>query len=194
MYLIVLGIGVCGWAGGSQVFLGSLSSGDRTQWVPFGLLFVCAIANSPSFSQNSPSLPQNSVSSLLRVLYSRNSIPPVPHITRARKTNKHKQFGRNSSESKCHFRGVFFRCVPGVLPLHKRRGILLPPGAFRKAFQGNDTCFPLFCCVCDLGTSVTFAWVQGEVPRELPSAREIPQRKMTLWKWHLDALEEWCQG
>ena len=158
-----------------------------------------------------------------------------------------------SSESKCRFRGVIFCCAPGVLPLHKRRGILSPPVAFRGAFQKNDTCFPLFCCVCDLWTSVTFARVQGEVPRELPGAREIPsdtkllltknyfeiiifgklrisrviswkclsfldisrapnpskimknnsqgtifviiscqrvpQRKMTLWKWHLDALE-----
>ena len=85
-----------------------------------------------------------------------------------------------SSESKCHFRGVMFCCVPGVLPLHKRRGILLPPGASQGACQENDTCFPLFCCVCNLGTSVTFAWVQGEVPRGLPSAREIPKRKMTL--------------
>ena len=42
--------------------------------------YLCAKANSPSFSQNSPSLPQNSV----RLIefsspkqYSRNSIPPV---------------------------------------------------------------------------------------------------------------------
>ena len=55
-----------------------------------------------------------------------------------------------SSESKCHFRGVIFCCVPGALPLHKRRGILLRPGAFQGAFQENDTCFPLFCCVCNL--------------------------------------------
>ena len=94
-----------------------------------------------------------------------------------------------SSESKCHFRGVIFCHVPGALPLHKRRGILLPRGAFRGAFQKNDTCFPLFCCVCDLWTSVAFARVQGEVPRELPGAREIPKRKVTLWKWHLDALD-----
>ena len=43
--------------------------------------YLCAKANSPSFSQNSPSLPENSVrlsefSSLKQ--YSRNSIPPVP--------------------------------------------------------------------------------------------------------------------
>ena len=55
-----------------------------------------------------------------------------------------------SSESKCHFRGVISCRVPGALPLHKRNGILLPPGAFRGAFQKNDACFPLFCCVCDL--------------------------------------------
>ena len=86
--------------------------------------------------------------------------------------------------------GVSIFCrVPGTLPLHKRKGILLPPGAFRGAFQKNDTCFPLFCCVCDLWTSVPFARVHGEVPRELPGAREIPKRKMTLWKWHLHALE-----
>ena len=82
--------------------------------------------------------------------------------------------------------GVSFFCwVPGVLPLHKRRGILLRPGAFQGAFQENDTCFPLFCCVCDLGTSVTFAWVQGEVPRELPSAREIPKQKNDTLKMRL---------
>ena len=57
---------------------------------------------------------------------------------------------KQSRGSKCHFRGVIFCCVPGVLPLHKRRGILSPPGAFRWAFKKNDTCFPLFCCVCDL--------------------------------------------
>ena len=39
--------------------------------------------------------------------------------------------------------GCHFFCVPGVLPLHERKGILLPPGAFRGAFQENDTCFPL---------------------------------------------------
>ena len=49
-----------------------------------------------------------------------------------------------SSKSKCHFRGVIFRCVPGVLPLHKIRGFLLPLGLFRGAFKENDTCFPLF--------------------------------------------------
>ena len=43
--------------------------------------YLCAKANSPSFSQNSPSLPRNSVrlsefSSPKQ--YSRNSIPPVP--------------------------------------------------------------------------------------------------------------------
>ena len=42
----------------------------------------------------------------------------------------------------------------GILPLHKRKGILWLPGAFRGAFQKNDTCFPLFCCVCDLWASV----------------------------------------
>ena len=65
-------------------FRGSLSSGERTQWVPFILLFVCVCvnANSPSFSQNSPSLSQNSVrlsgfSSPKQC--SRNSIPPVSY-------------------------------------------------------------------------------------------------------------------
>ena len=55
----------------------------------------------------------------------------------------------NSSESKCHFRCVKFCCVSGVLPLRQRKGSLSPPEAFRGAFQKNDTCFPLFCCVCD---------------------------------------------
>ena len=38
---------------------------------------------------------------------------------------------QKSSKSKCHFRGVIFCRVPGALPLHERKGILLPPGAFR---------------------------------------------------------------
>ena len=62
----------------SEFFWGSLSFGERTQWVPLSLL--CVNSNSPSLSQNSPSLPQNSVrlsefSSPKQ--YSRNSIPPV---------------------------------------------------------------------------------------------------------------------
>ena len=63
----------------SEFFGGSLSFGERTQWVPLGLLFVCQ-SELAEFSQNSPSLPRNSVrlsefSSLKQ--YSRNSIPPV---------------------------------------------------------------------------------------------------------------------
>ena len=80
---------------------------------------------------------------------------------------------------------VSFFSVPWLRPLHKRRGILLPPGALRVALQKWHL-FPLFCCVCDLWTSVILARVQGEVPRELLGARETPLRKMTLWKWHLE--------
>ena len=47
------------------VFRGSLSSGDRTQWVPLSLLFVCQ-SELTEFLPNSPSLAENSVSSLLR--------------------------------------------------------------------------------------------------------------------------------
>ena len=35
-----------------------------------------------------------------------------------------------SASPMCHFRCVIVCCVPGVLPLHKWRGILLPPGVF----------------------------------------------------------------
>ena len=48
--------------------------------------------------------------------------------------------------------GIFWktpsRKTPKTQLLNKRKGILLPPEAFRGAFQKNDTCFPLFCCVC----------------------------------------------
>ena len=65
------------------VFLPSPSSGQRTQWVPLSLLFVCQ-SELTEFSPNSPSLPQNSVrlsefSSLKQ--YSRNSIPPVSFLS-----------------------------------------------------------------------------------------------------------------
>ena len=46
----------------------------------FSAYYLCAKANSPSFSQNSPSLPQNSVTLSefsSPTQYSRNSIPPV---------------------------------------------------------------------------------------------------------------------
>ena len=49
------------------------------------------------------------------------------------------------SLSVCHS----FLCF-WVLPLHKRKEFCHLQGAFRGAFQKNDTCFPLFCCVCDL--------------------------------------------
>ena len=49
-----------------------------------------------------------------------------------------------SSESKCHFLGVIFCRVPGALPLHQRKGILLPPGAFQGAFQKMTLVFPCF--------------------------------------------------
>ena len=45
-----------------------------------------------------------------------------------------------SEGTKCHFRGVIFCGVVWAFPFHKRE-ILLPPGAFRVAFQENDTCF-----------------------------------------------------
>ena len=66
-------------------FLGSLSSGERTQWVPLSLLFVCQSELTEFFSQSSPSLPRNSVrlsefSSPKQ--YSRNSIPPVSYSSR----------------------------------------------------------------------------------------------------------------
>ena len=89
------------------------------------------------------------------------------------------------SLSVCHF---FLLCSWDT-PLNKRRGILSPSGAFRGAFQKDHTCFPLFCCVCDLWTSVILVRVQGEVPRALPGAHETACLRVTLWTWHLDALE-----
>ena len=50
----------------------------------------------------------------------------------------------HSSESKCHFRGVTFCCVPGVLPLNKRKGTLLSPRAFRGVFRKMTLVFPCF--------------------------------------------------
>ena len=47
------------------VFCRSTSSGERAQWVPLGLLFVCQ-SELTEFSQNAPRLLQNSVSSLFR--------------------------------------------------------------------------------------------------------------------------------
>ena len=58
---------------GSTVWNTELSEFFGAHWVPGSELseflsayYLCAKANSPSFSQNSPSLPQNSVSSVLR--------------------------------------------------------------------------------------------------------------------------------
>ena len=73
-----------------------------------------------------------------------------------------------SSESKCHFRGVIFRCVPGVLPLPKRRGILLPPGAFRGAFQENDTCFPVFAVYATYEQMPLLHGYRGRFPGNSP--------------------------
>ena len=73
----------------SVSFGGSLSSGERTQRVPFSLLFMCQ-SELTEFSQNSPSLLQNSVrlsefSSPKQ--YSRNSIPPVSQSSALRARN-----------------------------------------------------------------------------------------------------------
>ena len=85
----------------------------------------------------------------------RNSSQGGNKKTRTGRTGKGEDF---SSESKCHFRGVIFGYVLGAIPLHNRRGILSPPGAFRGLFRKWHL-FSLVCCVCDLWTSVTFARV-----------------------------------
>ena len=74
----------------------------------------------------------------------------------------------------------FFAVFLGVIHLAnctKEEEFYCVRGRSEGAFQVNDTRFHLFCCVCDLRTSVTFAQIQGEVPRELPGAREIPHEK-----------------
>ena len=67
-------------------------------------------------------------------------------------------------------------CVASALPLYKRRGILLVPGAFWGAFQKNDTCFPLSCCVCDLWRSV-FLVRMGGGARNSPALVNYPTEK-----------------
>ena len=52
----------CNWLEVRPESCRTKSSGERAQWVPFSLLFVCQT----ELTENSPSLPQNSVSSLLR--------------------------------------------------------------------------------------------------------------------------------
>ena len=51
---------------------------------------------------------------------------------------------RESEWNKSHFSLCSWGC--------KEEAFLWPPRAFRGAFQENDTCFPLFCCVYDLWT------------------------------------------
>ena len=73
------------------VFRPSPSSGERAQWVPLSLLFVCQ-SKLTEFSQSSPSLPYN-LMTLSKFSspkqYSRNSIPPVSYSS----------IGRNRHES-----------------------------------------------------------------------------------------------
>ena len=58
------------------VFLGSLSSGERTQWVPLSLLFVCRRELTELFAELTEFDPKLSEFSSPKQ-YSRNSIPPV---------------------------------------------------------------------------------------------------------------------
>ena len=57
------------------VFLGSLSSGERTQWVPFSLLFVCKCELTEFLAELTEFAAELSEFSPPKE-YSRNSIPP----------------------------------------------------------------------------------------------------------------------
>ena len=83
-----------------------------------------------------------------------------------------------ASFSLCHI----LLCSRGTPFAEKKRKSVASRDA-PKGFQENDTCFPLLCCVCDLWTSVILPRVQGEVPRELPDARETqgPQTHPKSW-------------
>ena len=72
------------------VFLGSLSSGDRTQWVPFGLLFVCKRELTEFLAELTEFAAELSEFSSPKQ-YSRNSIPPVPQWP-ARKFHSRSKF------------------------------------------------------------------------------------------------------
>ena len=58
------------------VFRGSLSSGERTQWVPFSLLFVCKRELTEFLAELTEFAAELSEFSRPKQ-YSRNSIPPV---------------------------------------------------------------------------------------------------------------------
>ena len=60
------------------VFRGSPSSGERAQWVPFSLLFVCKRDLTEFLAGLTEFASELSEFSLLKQ-YSRNSIPPVPY-------------------------------------------------------------------------------------------------------------------
>ena len=70
-----------------------------------------------------------------------------------------------------------FCCVPGILPLHKRRGIPLPPGPFRGLFTKATLVFPCFAVYATY-EQVSFSQVcRGEVPGNSHSAHEMSHRK-----------------
>ena len=60
------------------VFRGSLSSGERSQWVPFNLLSVCQSELTEFLAELTELAAELSEFSLPKQ-YSRNSIPPVPY-------------------------------------------------------------------------------------------------------------------
>ena len=78
--------------------------------------FLCAKANSPSFSQNSPSLPQNSVSSLFRSSALETVFRPFLKISCASGRRRHKSHASHAPQAAillelltCDFTVIAFR-------------------------------------------------------------------------------------
>ena len=84
------------------VFWGSLSSGERTQWVPLSLLFVCPKRTHRVFRRTHRVCPQIQwvlfSETVLSKQYSRNSIPPVSYFSGSAKMGETKREKRQLVE------------------------------------------------------------------------------------------------